>query len=107
MVALHLLNGPVTDLEGQMGIRMRTFAVFTALMLSASAVHAQGGPKQLVITSALVDRASNTVTFKGHNFGGRKAAVFCEVTQMSVLRADEQELVVSFPASALSGTSFM
>src|SRR5262245_16391372 len=87
-----------------MGIKIRTFAVSTALMLSASAVHAQGGPRQLVITSASVDRAGNTVTFKGYNLGGRKATVFCEATGLPVLSATEQELVVSFPASSLNGT---
>jgi hypothetical protein len=104
VLALALLNRVVTDLEGQMGIRIRTFAVFTALLLTASAVFAQGGSKQLVITSASVDRTSNTVTFKGHNLGGRKAAVFCETTAMSVLGASDQELLVAFPASSLNGT---
>jgi hypothetical protein len=87
-----------------MGIRIRTFAVATALLLTASAASAQGGSKQLVITSASADRASNTVTFKGRNFGGRKATVFCEATEMSVLSATDEELVASFPASSLSGT---
>jgi hypothetical protein len=87
-----------------MGIRIRTFAVGTALLLTASAASAQGGPKQLVITSAAADRASNTVTFKGRNFGGRKAAVFCETTEMRVLSGTDEELVASFPASSLNGT---
>ena len=87
-----------------MGIRIRTFAVVTALLLTASAAYAQGGPKQLVITSATADRASNTVTFKGRNFGGRKAAVFCETTEMRVLSGTDEELVASFPASSLNGT---
>jgi len=103
-LALHLLNRPVTNLEGVMGIRIRTFAVVTALLLTASAAYAQGGSKQLVITSATADRASNTVTFKGRNFGGRKAAVFCEGTEMRVLTATDEELVASFPASSLNGT---
>ena len=87
-----------------MGIRIRTFAVVTALLLTASAAYAQGGSKQLVITSASADRASNTVTFKGRNFGGRKAVVFCEATEMRVLSATDEELVASFPASSLNGT---
>jgi Collagen triple helix repeat (20 copies) len=87
-----------------MGIRIRRFAIATALLLTASAAHAQGGSKQLVITSASADRTSNTVTFKGRNFGGRKATVFCEATEMSVLSATDEELVASFPASSLNGT---
>jgi collagen triple helix repeat protein len=87
-----------------MEIRKGTFAAVAALLLSASAAYAQGGSKQLVITSAAVDRASDTVTFKGANFGGKKPVVYCESTQMTVVRSNDQELVVSFPASALSGT---
>jgi hypothetical protein len=87
-----------------MGIRIRTSAVVTALLLTASAAYAQSGSKQLVITSAAADRASNTVTFKGRNFGGRKATVFCETTEMRVLNASDEELVASFPASSLNGT---
>ena len=87
-----------------MGIRIRTSAVVTALLLTASAAYAQSGSKQLVITSAAADRASNTVTFKGRNFGGRKATVFCETTEMRVLSASDEELVASFPASSLNGT---
>src|SRR5262245_53498599 len=103
-LALHLLNRWVTNLEGEMGIRIRTSAVATALLLTASAAYAQGSWRQLVITSAVADRASNTVTFKGRNFGGRKAAVYCETTEMQVLKATDEELVASFPASSLNGT---
>jgi hypothetical protein len=89
-------------------IRTRTLAAMgTAMLLTSSAVFAQSpssSSKQLIVTSASVDRSSDTVTFKGSGFGAKKPAVFCELTQMTVLSASDEELLVSFPASVLDGT---
>ena len=87
-----------------MGIRIRTFATIAMLALAMASPALAQSNKQVIITSATVDRANETVTFKGYNFGGRKSYVFCEATQMSVLSATDDELVVSFPASSLNGT---
>ena len=56
------------------------------------------------MTSASVDRSSDTVTLKGSGFGSKKPTVFCELTQMTVLSATDEELLVAFPASVLDGT---
>jgi hypothetical protein len=61
-------------------------------------------PKQLIVTSASVDRVNDTVTLKGSGFGNKKPTVFCELTQMTVLSATDEELLVAFPASVLDGT---
>src|SRR5918993_1592024 len=106
-VALPLLRWDVA-LEGRM-IRTRTLAAIgTALLLSGSPLFAQpsssNSSKQLIVTSASVDRLNDTVTLKGSGFGTKKATVFCELTQMTVLSATDEELLVAFPASVLDGT---
>jgi len=89
-------------------IRTRNLAAIgVAMLLASSAAFAQSSSsssKQLIVTSALVDRANDTVTFKGSGFGAKKPAVFCELTQMTVLSATDEELLVAFPASVLDGT---
>jgi hypothetical protein len=96
-----------------MVIRIRTIAAVAAVtLLAAVAAHAQSGTNdsgksaksQLVITSAQVDRSQDTVILRGQHFGSRKPLVYCETYEMSVLSATEDELLVSFPASALNGT---
>jgi len=81
----------------------------TAMLLTGSALYAQssssaGSSKQLIVTSASVDRVNDTVSFKGSGFGTKKPSVFCELTQMTVLTGNDEELLVAFPASALDGT---
>jgi hypothetical protein len=76
-------------------------------LLSASPLFAQPSkhsPKQLIVTSASVDRTNDTVTLKGSGFGRKKPTVFCELTKMTVLSASDEELLVAFPASVLDGT---
>ena len=75
------------------------------MLLSGSSLFAQSNSsKQLIVTSASVDRSSDTVTLKGSGFGTKKPTVFCELTQMTVLTATDEELLVAFPASVLDGT---
>ena len=77
------------------------------MLLSGTPLFAQpstNSSKQLIVTSASVDRVNDTVTLKGSGFGAKKPTVFCELTQMNVLNATDEELVVAFPASALDGT---
>ena len=88
--------------------RTRTLAAIgTAMLLSGTPLFAQpstNSPKQLIVTSASVDRANDTVTLKGSGFGTKKPTVFCELTQMTVLSGSDEELLVAFPASVLDGT---
>ena len=77
------------------------------MLLSGTPLFAQpstNSSKQLIVTSASVDRVNDTVTLKGSGFGAKKPTVFCELTQMNLLNATDEELVVAFPASALDGT---
>jgi len=89
-------------------IRNRTLtlaAIGTAMLLSGSPLFAQSNSsKQLIVTSASVDRSSDTVTLRGSGFGNKRPTVFCELTQMAVLSATDEELLVAFPASVLDGT---
>jgi hypothetical protein len=77
------------------------------MLLSGTPLFAQpsmNSSKQLIVTSASVDRVNDTVTLKGAGFGNKKPTVFCELTQMTVLSASDEELLVAFPASVLDGT---
>jgi hypothetical protein len=91
-----------------MGLSRRTIAAIAAAVLFASSAHAQaredGKAKQLLVTSATVDRDGNTVTLKGMNFGTRNPQVYAETYPLHVLSATDEELVVAFPASSLDGT---
>src|SRR5688572_27779445 len=88
-----------------MVIRTRTVAALAAAMLlTGSTGYAETSSKHLVVTSAVVDRGNDTVTLRGAGFGSKRPVVYCEETPMSVLSATEDELIVSFPASALEGT---
>jgi len=85
-------------------ISTRSLAVLAGTMLLLSGSVAQAQSKQLMVTSASVDRAQDTVTLKGSGFGVKKPFVWAELTQMTVLSGTDEELVVSFPASVLDGT---
>ena len=92
-------------------VSARTVAAFVAaiLVIGASDAHAQAREpqqvqKQLVILSATVDRANDTVTLKGMNFGPRRPYVYCETYPMTLLSATDDELIVSVPTSSLNGT---
>jgi len=53
------------------------------MLLSGSPLFGQSSlnsSKQLIVTSASVDRSNDTVTLKGSGFGSKKPTVFCELT---------------------------
>ena len=92
-------------------LRMGTVAAIAVVALTgASNAHARGSnepstvAKQLLITSATVDRDHETVTLRGMNFGTSRPLVYGEATLLTVLSATDEELIVSFPASSLNGT---
>jgi hypothetical protein len=90
------------------------------MLIGASPRHASASPspqegvaaakkltKDLVITSAAVDRDSETVTLRGFNFGSRKPYVYCETQLMTVLNANDEEIVVAFPASNVADGTYL
>jgi Collagen triple helix repeat (20 copies) len=84
--------------------RILAAAIAAVTLFPASAAYAQAGSKQVIVTSATVDRVNDKVTLKGLYLGGRKSAVYCEIYPLTVLNASEEEIEVSFPASSLDGT---
>src|SRR5262249_30307168 len=62
------------------------------------------GSRQLVVLSASVNRASETLILRGQNFGSVTPAVYCETTPMTVISTTDSQLVVLFPASVPDGT---
>jgi hypothetical protein len=87
----------------------RTLAATGAVLLLTSVVATAEEkdslpPNQMVVTSVTIDRANETVTLKGNGFGRRKPFVFCEYTQLTVLSASSDELVVSAPVEAMDGS---
>ena len=83
-------------------------ALAAVVMLAGSMGQAQASDdkaKQLLVTSATVDRDANTVTLKGLNFcAGKRPSVYAETYPLHVLSATDGEIVVAFPASSLDGT---
>jgi hypothetical protein len=106
-----------------MVIRRRTVAALAAVMFLGSSVAYAEGPqaqahydakaaakkltRDLVITSATVDRDNETVTFRGFNIGSRKPYVYCETVLMKVLSANDEELVVEFPAATVADGTYL
>ncbi len=95
-------------------------AVAAVILLGGVAVHASDShsrtqgvaaakrlTKELIVTSAAVDRESETVTLRGFNFGARKPYVYCETQLMTVLSATDEEIVVAFPASAVADGTYL
>lgn len=104
-----------------MVIWTRTVFAVAAILLMGAAVADAAGPhsqpqgiaaakrltKELIVTSATVDRDSETVTLRGFNFGARKPYVYCETHLMTVLSASDEEVVVAFPASAVADGTYL
>jgi hypothetical protein len=105
-----------------MQILMRTAAVAVATLIGGAAAHAEGPrshshydmksaakklTREAVITSATVDRTAETITFNGFNFGSRKPYVYAETSLLTVLSATDEEVVVSFPVSAVPDGSYL
>ena len=96
-----------------MPISNRTPWVVLVFVLCASSIaHAQtdssalkkGQPAQLVILSATANRANETLTIRGLNFGRHAPLVLCELHYMTVIGATESEVVVLLPAALPDGT---
>lgn len=64
----------------------------------------QGPPSQLVILSATVDRANETLTIRGRNFGTQAPQVLCEEYSMTVVSATDTEVIAYLPAAVPDGT---
>lgn len=96
-----------------MPVSNRTLGMALVFVLCASSIaHAQTAsseskkwqPAQLAILSASVDRANETITIRGLNFGRHAPVVFCETQYMTVISATDSELVVHLPAAVPDGT---
>ena len=89
-----------------MALMTRPIAAAAAVMLliPTGAFAADDHKKQVLVTSAAVDRNGNTVTLKGLNFGPKPPQVYAETYPLHVLTATDHEIVVAFPASSLDGT---
>jgi hypothetical protein len=95
----------------------RTAAAVAALTLlgapvaQAASGHSSTSAKTLtrdvVITSATVDRERETVTFRGFNFGTRRPTVYCETSPLKVLRSSDEEVVVSVPVSQMDEGTYL
>jgi hypothetical protein len=118
-----LLNRKQRNGRVGMVIRTHTVAAVAAVMLFGSSVVYANGPqtqaqydakaaakkltRELVITSATVDRDSETVTFRGFNFGSRKPYVYCETSLMKVRSANDDEIVVEVPSEAIADGTYL
>ena len=60
--------------------------------------------KQLVVSSASLNRSSETLILKGLNFGAGTPVVMCESMPLTVLSATDTQLVVLFPSAIADGT---
>ena len=99
-----------------MTISTRTGMVLAALLyVGAADVQAKAkakddgdsSRKQVVVTKAIVDRTSDTVTLKGMHFGSATPFVYCETSRMTVLSASDDEIVVAFPASTVADGTYL
>ncbi len=87
-------------------IRVLAFAL---IVCTSTVVYAQSGnsryrDRQLVILSVAVDRASQTLTIRGRNFGRSAPQVLCEWKPMKVMSAADDTVVVRLPATTHDGT---
>ena len=94
---------------------LRTTALTTAIVFGAVGV-ATAQPRkigpfditaptsnQLIITSATLDRANETLIINGYNFGSA-SAVWLELSPLTVISSTPTQLVVQFPAAVPDGT---
>lgn len=63
-----------------------------------------GKPRQVVITSASVDRVNDRVVLRGQNFGDSSPTVYCEIFPLVLLDSSDTELVAWFPGAVPQGT---
>lgn len=86
--------------------RLFAIAVFVVAATTLTEAQPQGqrSDQQLVILSAVTNRASETLTIRGMNFGAVAPLVFSEQNAMTVLSATATEIVVALPANVPDGT---
>jgi IPT/TIG domain len=85
--------------------RWKLVATFLVVgILGMGRIVLAGPDKQLVVLSASLNRAAETLILKGQNFGASVPAVYCETVPMTVLSATDTQLVVLFPAATADGT---
>ena len=88
--------------------------LFAIVIGAGSVVHAErdkdangnsgNGNKQVVVSSAAINRSSEILILRGQNFGTVTPSVYCESTPMTVVSVTDSQLVVLFPASVPDGT---
>ena len=90
-----------------MQLTTRAFLIALALVIGGSAAaHAQpgkGAAGQLVVSSAVADRANELLIVRGSGFGA-EPQVYLEDWPLTVLGAGDGQLVVQFPAALADGT---
>src|SRR3954466_11292577 len=85
--------------------RILTLAVVLILSNTAASFAAENGEKnQLVILSTSVDRAHETATIHGAEFGSQAPAVWCESYPMTVVSSTDTDVVVYLPGAVKDGT---
>lgn len=77
----------------------------TGVVARADAEEQAGGrARQLVVMTAMLDRANEVLVLEGENFGPGTPTVLCGPFEMTVLGATDRQLVVLFPAAIADGT---
>ena len=82
----------------------RLLATAVLIVCATPLAHAERNEPQLIILSAVADRASETLTIRGLNFGSTTPAVLCEEQSMTVLNATASEIVLMLPSGVPDGT---
>lgn len=82
----------------------RLFAIAVFVICATGDTDAQRAERQLVVSSTLVNRASETVTIRGANFGSSAPFVACEEFSLTVLSATDTEIVAMLPGGIPDGT---
>ena len=63
--------------------------------------------KQLMVLGTSVDRNNQTLTIQGLDFGSQTPLVWCEMEQMTVISATNNQIVVFLPAAGPNGTHLL
>jgi hypothetical protein len=82
----------------------RTLLTAVILIFCAATAARAAEDKQLVVFSAIPDRVTETLTIRGVGLGGLNAAVYCEEQPMTVVSANDAQIVVHLPAAVPDGT---
>lgn len=82
----------------------RLFAIAIFVICATPLAEAQRSDQQVIILSAVADRANERLTIRGVNFGATAPSVFAEEQQMTVLSANDSEIVMMLPSAIPDGT---